>query len=56
MLLYCADAQTRIEFQVRTLRAYEDTIPLRRILSEAMGARLKAGAFGKPVLTKNRGR
>jgi hypothetical protein len=56
VLLYCADALTRIEFQVRTLRAYEDTIPLRRILSEAMGARLKAGTFGKPVLTKNRGR
>lgn len=56
VLLYCADAQTRIEFQVRTLRAYEDTIPLRRILSEAMVARLKAGTFGKPVLTKNRER
>src|SRR5215510_2507398 len=55
-LLYCADAQTRIEFQVHTLRAYEDTIPLRRVLSEAMVARLKAGTFGKPVLTKNRGR
>jgi predicted nucleotidyltransferase len=53
VLLYCADAQTRIEFQVRTLRTYEDTIPLRRILSEAMVARLKAGTFGKPVLTKN---
>ena len=26
VLLYCADAQTRSEFQVRTLRAYEDTI------------------------------
>ena len=56
VLLYCADAQMRIEFQVRTLRAYEDTMPLRRILSEAMVARLKAGTFGQPVLTKNRGR
>ena len=56
VLLYCADAQTRIEFQVRTLRAYEDTIPRRRILSEAMVARLKAGTFGQPVLTKNRRR
>jgi predicted nucleotidyltransferase len=56
ILLYCADAQTRIEFQVRTLRAYEDTIPLRRVLSEAMVARLKAGTFGKAVWTKNRGR
>jgi len=56
ILLYCADAQTRIEFQVCTLRAYEDTIPLRRILSEAMVARLQAGTFGKPVLPKNRGR
>jgi predicted nucleotidyltransferase len=56
VLLYCADARTRIEFQVRTLRAYEDTIPLRRILSEAMVARLKAGTFGKPMLTKNLGR
>src|SRR5262249_9129158 len=56
VLLYCADAQTRIEFQVHTLRAYEDTMPLRRILSEAMVARLKSGTFGKPVLTKNRGR
>ena len=56
ILLYCADAQTRIEFQVRTLRAYEDTIPLRRILAEAMVARLKAGTFGKPISTQNRGR
>src|SRR5262249_32745686 len=56
VLLYCADAQTRIEFQVRTLRAYEDTIPLRHILSEAMIARLKAGTFGKPVLTQHRGK
>ncbi len=56
ILLYCADAQTRIEFQVCTLRAYEDTMPLRRILSEAMVARLQAGTFGKPVLPKNRGR
>jgi hypothetical protein len=56
VLLYCADAQMRIEFQVRTLRAYEDTIPLRRVLFEAMVARLKAGTFGTPVLTKNRGR
>jgi predicted nucleotidyltransferase len=56
VLLYCADAQTRIECQVRTLRAYEDTIPLRRILSEAMVARLTAGTFGKPMLMKNRGR
>ena len=56
VLLYCADAQTRIEFQVRTRRAYEDTMPLRRVLSEAMVARLKAGTFGKPGSTKNRGR
>jgi hypothetical protein len=56
VLLDYADAQTRIEFQVRTLRAYEDTIPLRRILSEAMVARLKAGTFGKPVSTKKRER
>lgn len=56
VLLYCAEAQTRIEFQVCTLRAYEDTMPLRRILSEAMVARLKAGTFGKPVLTRNRER
>ena len=56
ILLYCADAQTRIEFQVRTLRAYEDTMPLRRVLSEAMVARLKAGTFGQPVLTQHRGK
>jgi len=56
ILLYCADAQTRIEFQVHTLRAYEDTMPLRRILSEAMAARLQAGTFGKPVLTQHRGK
>ena len=56
VLLYCTDAQTRIEFQVRTLRAYEDTIPLRCILAEAMVARLKAGTFGKPVLTQHRGK
>ena len=53
VLLYCADARTRIEFQVHALRTYEDTMPLRRILSEAMVARFKAGTFGKPVLTRN---
>ena len=56
VLLYCTDAQARIAFQVHTLRAYEDTIPLRRVLSEAMVARLKAGTFGQPMLAKNRGR
>jgi predicted nucleotidyltransferase len=54
VLLYCADENARVEFQVRTLRTYEDTAPLRQMLSEAMAERIKAGAFGKPVLISRR--
>lgn len=50
VLIYCSDDDARVEFQVRTLQAHEDTIPLRRILSEAMADRLRSGNFGKPVL------
>jgi uncharacterized protein len=53
VLLYCVDDEVRVEFQVRTLRAYEDTAPLRTILAEAMAERLKAGTFGKAVCTKH---
>ena len=53
VLLYCAEENARVEFQVRTLLAYEDTAPLRHLLAEAMAERVKAGTFGKPVLTKN---
>ena len=52
LLVYCSNENARVEFQVRTLQAYEETIPLRRILSEAMAERLKTGAFGKPVLKR----
>jgi predicted nucleotidyltransferase len=51
VLLYCSDEDTRVEFQVRTLRTYEDTAPLRRLLAEAMAERIRTGTFGKPVLT-----
>ncbi len=53
VLLYSADERVRVEFQVHTLRSYEDTEPLRCILAEALADRIKAGTFGKPVLTKN---
>ena len=56
VLVYCAADEERVEFQVRTLRAYEDTAPLRDLLAQAMGERLKAGTFGKPILPKNCGR
>jgi predicted nucleotidyltransferase len=52
VLLYCANEDARVEFQVHTLRLYEDTVPLRQLLAEAMAERLKAGTFGKPVLTR----
>lgn len=52
VLLYCVEEDARIEFQVRTLRVYEDTAPLRHLLAEAMAERVKAGTFGRPVLTK----
>ena len=56
MLFYCSNDDTRVDFQVRTLCAYEDTAPLRNLLTEAMVERLKAGTFGKPVLSSaNRG-
>ena len=54
VLLYCADENTRIEFQVRTVRAYEDTAPLRKVLSEAMEERIRTGTFGKPILPRTR--
>jgi predicted nucleotidyltransferase len=54
VLLYCVSEQTRIEFQMRTLRTYEDTAPLRAVLADAMAARLQAGTFGQPILTHHR--
>ena len=53
VLLYCSDENTRVEFQVRALCAYEDTAPLRNLLAEAMVERLKPGTFGKAVLIQN---
>ena len=53
VLLYCSDENTRVEFQVRALCAYEDTAPLRHLLAEAMVERLKSGTFGKSVLIHN---
>lgn len=47
VLIFCAHDDVHGEFLVRTLRRYEDTEPLRRLLAEAMAARIKAGAFGK---------
>lgn len=52
VLLYCADESERVEFQGRAPRDYEDTAPLRKVLSEAMAERVKTGTFGKPVLTR----
>lgn len=54
VLLYCADEEARVEFQVSTMRKYEDTAPLRRILSEALAARLETGTFGEPVMRRDR--
>jgi len=52
ILLFSVDEETRVEFQVRALRVYEDTRPLREVLARAMAARLEAGTFGKPVDVK----
>ena len=49
-LLYCASEDDRVEFQVKTVREYEDTAPLRKLLAEAMEERVRAGAFGRRVL------
>ncbi|MBI4602785.1 MAG: nucleotidyltransferase domain-containing protein [Planctomycetes bacterium] len=53
-LLYSASEDDRVEFQVRTVREYEDTEPLRKLLAEAMEERVKAGAFGKRVLSEKK--
>jgi predicted nucleotidyltransferase len=53
VLLYCPDDHTRVDFQVRALRAYEDTAPLRTLLAEAMVERLKTGTFGTPALRQS---
>ncbi len=50
--VYSVSDGVRIEFQIRTVREYEDTSSLRRILSEAMAERVRTGSFGKPVLPK----
>jgi predicted nucleotidyltransferase len=52
VLLYCPDSRERVEFQVRTVREYEDTAPLRRILGEAVERRIRAGTFGKPAIQR----
>ncbi len=54
-LLYCPDDAERVEFQVRTLREYEDTEPLRRFLSETLEQRIREGSFGKPLPVGRRG-
>jgi len=51
-IVYKAGEMDRIDFQVRTVREYEDTEPLRRLLAEAMDARLRAGTYGTPTLKK----
>lgn len=48
-LLYCVDPNDRVEFQVRTVREYEDTAPLRKLLAEKLEQRIRAGTFGKPI-------
>ncbi len=48
-LLHAVTDLERIEFQVRTVRAYEDTAPLRRLLAAALNRRLRSGRFGQPV-------
>ena len=53
VLLYCSDDNTRVDFQVRALCAYEDTAPLRTLLAEALVERLKAGTFGKPARSQS---
>ena len=45
-LLFCPDESARIEFQVRTVRTYEDTAPLRQALFEALVNRTKENKFG----------
>jgi predicted nucleotidyltransferase len=47
-LLFSADDRWRVEFQVRTVRAYRDTASLRRLLAEELEYRVQAGKFGQP--------
>jgi uncharacterized protein len=47
-LLFASDDFERIDFQVRTIRALEDTQPLRALLREAMSERIRRGVYGKP--------
>lgn len=48
-VLYNVDDALRVEFQVKALREYRDTEPLRRVLREALEERVRTGRFGKPV-------
>ena len=50
--LYSIDDNARVEFQVRTLRTFEDTAPLRKALADAMEERARTGMFGRPFLTR----
>ncbi len=48
-ILYNTDDALRLDFQVRALRKYRDTEPLRRLLRQALEERLREGTFGRPV-------
>ena len=47
-LLYNRNDRLRVDFQIRALREYRDTAPLRRLLAEALEARVREGKFGQP--------
>lgn len=53
LLIHCRDESLRVMFQVDTIRRYEDTAPLRKVLRDAMYHRLSTGRFGhRPVRRK----
>ncbi len=49
VILYCADEEARIDFEVRAFQQYVDTIPLRREFNFYLGQRIRGGIFGRAV-------
>lgn len=48
-VIYCADEDRRIDFEVETLREFEDTKPLRQVRYSYLLERIDNGTFGLPL-------
>jgi predicted nucleotidyltransferase len=48
-IIYCVDESRRVDFEVETLRQFEDTKPLRQVRYDYLLRRVRNGTFGYPT-------